>query len=78
MPCIKISRGLHWQMLKAAGHGRIENFLIQWVLSSSAMVNGYEYTKKLFEEYNRVVMPSLTHLSNQQIESIFDYIKEVQ
>ena len=52
--------------------------LIQWVLSSSAMVNDYEYTKKLFEEYNRVVMPSLTHLSNQQIESIFDYIKEVQ
>ena len=52
--------------------------LVKWVKGSSSMVNEYEYTRKLFEDYGRQAMPSLSHLSDQEIEGIFDYIKEVQ
>jgi mono/diheme cytochrome c family protein len=51
--------------------------LIKWVKGSSAMVNEYDYTRKLFEEYDKQTMPSLTHLSDQEIENVFNYIKEV-
>lgn len=51
--------------------------LINWVKGSSAMINDYEYTRKLFEEYGKQTMPSLSHLSDKEIESIFDYLKEI-
>lgn len=52
--------------------------LIKWVTGSSAVVNDFEYTRKLYEEYNKQTMPGFRQLSESQIESIFDYIKEVQ
>lgn len=52
--------------------------LIRWVKNSMSMVNEFGYTKQLFEQYNRLPMPSFNHLSDKEIESILDYVKEVQ
>ena len=52
--------------------------LIKWVKNSALIVNDYAYTKELFQQYNRQPMPSFQHLSGKEIESIFDYIKEVE
>ena len=52
--------------------------LIKWVKNSALVINDYPYTKDLFQQYNRQQMPAFQHLSEREIESIFDYIKEVE
>ena len=50
--------------------------LVRWVKNPAAMVSENAYTKELMQQYNGQVMPSFPHLSEKEITSIFDYIKE--
>jgi mono/diheme cytochrome c family protein len=61
--------------LKGIEQRRPEDWLIAWVKNSQAMIkSGDEYGTKLFNEYNKVVMPNF-NLSDEEIRAIFAYAK---
>lgn len=51
--------------------------LLKWVKNPAAIANENGYVKDLVKQFNGQLMPSFSGLSDQQIENIFDYIKEV-
>ena len=50
--------------------------LVQWVKNPAAMIGENAYAKELFQQYNGQMMPAFSQLTEEQIGSIFDYIKE--
>lgn len=50
--------------------------LVKWVQNPALFISKDPYTKELAVRYNGQVMPSFSHLSNADINQIFDYIKE--
>lgn len=56
---------------------REKDWLISFIKNSQAMIEeGDELAKKLYNEYNKVVMPNHTDLDNSQIENILAYIED--
>ena len=51
--------------------------LLKWVKNPAAVISENAYAKDLVKQYNGQIMPSFPQLSDEQIGSIFDYIKEV-
>ncbi len=61
--------------LKGVSDRHDEAWLIPWVKNSQAMIKaGDEMAVKLFNEYNKVVMPS-QNLKDDDIKAIFAYVK---
>ena len=52
--------------------------IMKWVKNPAATINVFPYTKQLFQEFNGQIMPSFPMLSEKEIKSIFDYIKEAE
>jgi len=50
--------------------------LVKWVKNPALFISGNPYAKELSVQFNGQVMPSFTHLSEKEINQIFDYIKE--
>jgi hypothetical protein len=50
--------------------------LVKWVKNPAAMINETAYTKALYQQYNSQMMPSFPQLTEKEVESLFDYIKE--
>jgi mono/diheme cytochrome c family protein len=50
--------------------------LVKWVKNPAAFIPTMLYTRELAAKYNGQVMPSFSHLSEQEINQIFDYISE--
>lgn len=56
---------------------RSEEWLIPWIKNSQKVIeSGDEYAVKLYNEYNKVPMPSYTNLTDDQIRGILAYIKK--
>ena len=51
--------------------------LVKWVKNPAVMINENAYAKDLVNKFNGQVMPAFPQLSEEQIGSIFDYLKEV-
>ena len=51
--------------------------LVKWVQNPAQVANENAYAKELVNKYNGQIMPSFPQLSDEQIATIFDYIKEV-
>ncbi|MBI2969011.1 MAG: c-type cytochrome [Bacteroidetes bacterium] len=52
-----------------------EDWQIKWIRNSTEVINsGDEYGRKLFEEFNKVMMPA-NNFTDDQIKSILSYIK---
>lgn len=53
-------------------------WIYTWVQNSQAVLaGGDKYAQGLFTQFNKVVMPSFPQLSNQDIDNILDYVKQV-
>ena len=50
--------------------------LAKWLKNPAAMINETAYTKALYRQYNSQIMPSFAQLTEKEIESLFNYIKE--
>lgn len=50
--------------------------LVKWVKSPARFIATNPYAKELLAQFNGQLMPSFTQLNDQQINQIFDYIKE--
>lgn len=48
--------------------------LLMWVKNPAGTINKFQYTKDLVEQFGGQVMPSFSHLTDKQIENIFDFI----
>lgn len=55
---------------------RSEDWLLKWIKNSTAVIkSGDEYAVKLYNDYNKVAMPSF-NLKDDEIKSILAYVKE--
>lgn len=55
---------------------RPEDWLLKWIKNSTAVIkSGDEYAVKLYNDYNKVAMPSF-NLKDDEIKSILAYVKE--
>lgn len=62
--------------LKGIDQRRDEEWLLKWVKNSQAVVkSGDEYAVKLFNDFGKVVMPSV-NLKDDEIKAILAYVKE--
>lgn len=50
--------------------------LVKWIKNPAAMIAENVYAKELMQQYNGQIMPAFPQLSEKDIASIFDYIKE--
>lgn len=48
--------------------------LMMWIKNPATTINKFQYTKDLVEQFGGQIMPSFSHLTDKQIENIFDYI----
>lgn len=56
---------------------REDSWLISFIKNSQAMIEeGDELANELYQEYNKVVMPSHEDLDNNQIKNLLAYIKD--
>jgi cytochrome c551/c552 len=61
--------------LKGIHERRDIDWLIKWTKNSQALIKaGDEYAVKIFNEYNKVVMPP-QNLTDEEIIAIYDYVK---
>ena len=52
-----------------------KKLLIAWIKNSrEVLASGNVYFNNLYREYNKIPMPGFTQLSEEEIESILDYI----
>ena len=52
--------------------------VIRWVNNPSVIIGENAFAKNLVSQFNGQIMPAFPQLSEQQIGSILDYIKEAQ
>lgn len=53
------------------------DWFTKFVKSSQSLIkSGDKYADSIFNAYNKMAMPDHTHLSDDQIKSIYDYLKE--
>ena len=52
--------------------------LVKWVKNPASMASENAYTKELISTFNGQLMPAFPQLSDEQITSIFNYIKEME
>lgn len=63
--------------LKGIHEKRNEEWLLKWIKDSQKFIaDGDAEAKKIFDEYNKQVMPPFQQLTDQQVKSILAFIKE--
>lgn len=73
--CHAVKEKLIGPALKGIETRRSEEWLIKWIKNSSAMVkSGDEYAVKIYNEYNKVAMPSF-NLKDDEIKAMLTYVK---
>ncbi|UOF94339.1 MAG: c-type cytochrome [Bacteroides sp.] len=73
--CHSFHRKLTGPKLQDISKKYSEEWLIKWIYNSSLMIqNGDLDAIKIYKEYNELLMPSFTYLSNQEIKNIIKYI----
>ena len=74
--CHAMDKKLVGPALKGIHEQRDEDWLIKWIKNSQAMVAaGDPEAVKIFEEYNKVAMPSFPELTDDNVRSIIAYFK---
>ncbi|MFM7217073.1 MAG: c-type cytochrome [Bacteroidota bacterium] len=74
--CHAVKEKLVGPALKGIETRRPEEWLLKWIKNSGSVVkSGDEYAVKLYNEYNKVAMPSF-NLKDAEIKSILAYVKD--
>jgi mono/diheme cytochrome c family protein len=74
--CHAIDEKVVGPALKGIDKKHSEAWLIKWIKNSQSMIKaGDAAALKIYNEYNQSVMTSFEHLSDDQVKSILEYIK---
>ena len=75
--CHRLDRNSIGPALKGVHERRDEEWLLKWVKNSQSLVSaGDPQAVKIFNEFNKVAMPSFPELKDDDIKNILAYIKE--
>lgn len=75
--CHAMDRTVVGPALKGMTETREEEWLIKWIKNSQAMVaSGDPLAVEVYEQYNKIAMPSFPELSDDDVRSILAYIEE--
>ncbi|MFM9028968.1 MAG: c-type cytochrome [Bacteroidota bacterium] len=73
--CHAVKEKLVGPALKGIETRRPEDWLLKWIKNSSAVIkSGDDYAVKIYNEYNKVAMPSF-NLKDAEIKSVLAYVK---
>lgn len=74
-PLDKWIEGPNLQTVETRGPWVERKNLITWIKNPAMTIPKFQYTKDLVTQFNGLIMPSFSNLTDAQIETILDYIK---
>ena len=75
--CHKVDKKMTGPALAGMSERHSEEWLVKWIKNSGALIAaGDAAAVAVFEEYNKVAMPTFTQFSDDQIKGIIAFVKE--